>query len=574
MISTTNLCIQQHHQQLQLSSNTISTPPLTTTTTTSNTTTSNNNLYDIFGNYDLNRKSQQLGFDNNNTCNQPSNDSNLIQASNLDSIANSSNNNSLSHSNTNSNDGLLTNMDSNDFEAIKQQNEYSSIHIKNLASIYSQEVFSNDNNKNSLLDSSNNSNTQQLDLLANESKEITNTNSLIDNDILKSSNYNSIISNNNNHVKRNRNGKRDRFNRLKSQISEFEAKEAIEKGLVTEIDHVDLTNFSGTSTISQQKRRFAEVKPPYSYIALITMAIESSPSGMMTLNEIYHFIEERFPYFKDNTQRWQNSIRHNLSLNDCFIKVSKNAVKPGKGNYWALHPKAGDMFGNGSFLRRSKRFKSAYQKEKQNYSDQMNDSTNNSPSLSTSPTSSSSGSSNILSPTASSSCSNNTGLNLSTQSQRTNLSQSLVMPIINQHPHDISNSSFFHNYNNNQKPSSFQNSTNQMSTFSVDNTKQFFPPLFTNFPSSTDASNYSHQIHNAQTNSNTYSNLFYSNSNTTSGNPNSNNLAYNAFASTYNPANIHPHHHHHHHHLQTNQHQFNHSQYNFNIPVSQSYSLI
>lgn len=175
-------------------------------------------------------------------------------------------------------------------------------------------------------------------------------------------------------------------NRLKSQISETEAKEAIEKGLVTEIEHVDLTHFSGTSTISQQKRRFAEVKPPYSYIALITMAIESSPSGMMTLNEIYQFIENRFPYFKENTQRWQNSIRHNLSLNDCFLKVSKNSGKPGKGNYWALHPKAGDMFGNGSFLRRSKRFKTSLPDKKSEL--------NISSSVSTSPTSSSSSLSN------------------------------------------------------------------------------------------------------------------------------------------------------------------------------------
>ena len=120
--------------------------------------------------------------------------------------------------------------------------------------------------------------------------------------------------------------------------------------------------YSGTSTLSQQGRRFADVKPPYSYIALITMAIESSNTGMMTLNEVYAFIMNRFPYFKENQQRWQNSIRHNLSLNDCFVKIPRAPGRPGKGNYWALHPACGDMFGNGSFLRRAKRFKLQRQK--------------------------------------------------------------------------------------------------------------------------------------------------------------------------------------------------------------------
>ena len=103
--------------------------------------------------------------------------------------------------------------------------------------------------------------------------------------------------------------------------------------------------------------RFADVKPPYSYIALITMALESSKDGMLTLNEIYQFIMDKFTYFRDNQQRWQNSIRHNLSLNDCFIKIPRAHGRPGKGNYWALHPACGDMFSNGSFLRRAKRFK-------------------------------------------------------------------------------------------------------------------------------------------------------------------------------------------------------------------------
>lgn len=105
------------------------------------------------------------------------------------------------------------------------------------------------------------------------------------------------------------------------------------------------------------RESYGDQKPPYSYISLTAMAIWSSPEKMLPLSDIYRFISERFPYYRKNTQRWQNSLRHNLSFNDCFIKIPRRPDRPGKGAFWALHPAALDMFENGSFLRRRKRFK-------------------------------------------------------------------------------------------------------------------------------------------------------------------------------------------------------------------------
>ncbi|CAI2334287.1 unnamed protein product [Caenorhabditis sp. 36 PRJEB53466] len=109
------------------------------------------------------------------------------------------------------------------------------------------------------------------------------------------------------------------------------------------------------------KDSYDEQKPPYSYIWLTYMAIQDSDEKMLPLTEIYKYIMDRFPFYRKNTQRWQNSLRHNLSFNDCFIKIPRRADRPGKGSYWAVHPNALGMFENGSCLRRRKRFKAREQ---------------------------------------------------------------------------------------------------------------------------------------------------------------------------------------------------------------------
>ena len=65
---------------------------------------------------------------------------------------------------------------------------------------------------------------------------------------------------------------------------------------------------------------------------MIATVIQESSEKKLVLNGIYEAIMKKWPYFRqltangDRGKQWQNSIRHNLSLNDCFVAIKKDGA--------------------------------------------------------------------------------------------------------------------------------------------------------------------------------------------------------------------------------------------------------
>ncbi|XP_005108651.1 forkhead box protein J1-B [Aplysia californica] len=114
----------------------------------------------------------------------------------------------------------------------------------------------------------------------------------------------------------------------------------------------DMAPCCGTSPDAIDYKTNPYVKPPYSYATLICMAMKATKKNKITLSSIYNWITDNFMYYRLTDPSWQNSIRHNLSLNKCFEKVARRKDEPGKGGFWRINPDYGDMVENGVFKKR------------------------------------------------------------------------------------------------------------------------------------------------------------------------------------------------------------------------------
>lgn len=126
--------------------------------------------------------------------------------------------------------------------------------------------------------------------------------------------------------------------------------DSIQLSSVADDDEIESTNKGVKKKSKKQKKELKETgfdiqsdgKPPYSYATLIGMSILTRPDKRLTLSLIYQWISDTFKYYKREEVGWQNSIRHNLSLNKAFIKGDKS--KDGKGHFWCIKADCEDQF--------------------------------------------------------------------------------------------------------------------------------------------------------------------------------------------------------------------------------------
>lgn len=100
--------------------------------------------------------------------------------------------------------------------------------------------------------------------------------------------------------------------------------ESVDKNNHTHNNNNNNINSSSNSTVK---------RPNWPYTTLITRAILSCPEACLPLNRIYEYISTLHPFYDMSVKKWQNSVRHNLSIHDIFVKVRLND----SGSVWKLN---------------------------------------------------------------------------------------------------------------------------------------------------------------------------------------------------------------------------------------------
>ncbi|XP_013876858.1 forkhead box protein R1 isoform X2 [Austrofundulus limnaeus] len=79
-------------------------------------------------------------------------------------------------------------------------------------------------------------------------------------------------------------------------------------------------------------------RPPVNYFILIALALKSSQTGSLKVQQIYNFTREHFPFFQTAPDGWKNTIRHNLCFNSSFRKTCNQLCRDGKRKscFWHL----------------------------------------------------------------------------------------------------------------------------------------------------------------------------------------------------------------------------------------------
>ncbi|XP_065553216.1 forkhead box protein R1 isoform X2 [Lathamus discolor] len=82
-------------------------------------------------------------------------------------------------------------------------------------------------------------------------------------------------------------------------------------------------------------------RPPLNYSTLISLALCNSAGGGLTVQQIYQFTRQHFPFFQMAPKGWKSTIRHKLCFSSCFEKDT--SFPCAKGNHrsclWKLTPR-------------------------------------------------------------------------------------------------------------------------------------------------------------------------------------------------------------------------------------------